>query len=107
MEDATQTAENSTDNSENSTDNSEKPKKKVRRKPLWLLIPSDFVTLVSGDSTEEKPDRYRLVECHSKKQIQVALTDAGIDATNYQHVRLLRADPTPLQIQSQTIIKWK
>ena len=89
----------------------EKPnKKKGRRRPLWLLIPLSYATVpVDGKPQAEwgrSPASYRLVRCTSKKEIQDALTAAQIDVTNAEHVLLLRADPTPLQLQNQVIIKW-
>ena len=93
-----------------SPEGGEKPKKKINRKPLWLLIPTAFETVpVDGVPQSElprKPASYKVVQCHGKKDVQDALREARIDATNAEHVLLLRAAPTPLQLQSQLVIKW-
>lgn len=88
----------------------EKAKRKLQRKPLWLCIPTAYEVIPTEGvplvDAPRKPVSYSITQCHTKAEIQAALTAAQIDVTNSHHVLLFRALPVPLQLQSQVLIKW-
>jgi len=87
----------------------DKPKRVVKRKPLWLAIPMEYEDIVQEDGEITRvPTRYELYECQTKAEVSQVLTKLGLDSTtlNPEHVKLFRADPIPLRLSTQITIKF-
>jgi len=87
----------------------DKPKKVVRRKPLWLALPVEYGDIVNDDGEiMRSPTRYELYECLTKAEVGEVLTKLKLDATNLnpEHVKLFRADPIPMRLSTQVTIKF-
>jgi hypothetical protein len=84
------------------------PKRVVKRKPLWLVIPVEYGDIVQEDGEITRtPTRYELYECQTKGEVSQVLTKLGLDpTTNPEHVKLFRADPIPLRLSTQITIKF-
>lgn len=86
-----------------------KPKRVVRRKPLWLCLPVAYETGINENGNEvTEPKRFEIHQCHSKADIQAILEKRQLDSTNlnYDHVKIFRADPLPLKLTTQVLIKF-
>lgn len=93
----------------------ETPKRVVRRKPLWLCIPTDFEeeSLLNEDTgdiaTRLKPTRYVIERCATKSEVQKALASHKIDPARpeqYDHLLIFRADPLELQLSQQVLLRF-
>jgi hypothetical protein len=87
----------------------DKPKRVVKRKPLWLALPVEYEDIVAENSEIlHIPTRYELYECATKAEVGQVLSKLKLDATNLnpEHVKLFRADPIPLRLSTQVTIKF-
>lgn len=87
----------------------DKPKRVVKRKPLWLALPVEYEDIVQDDGEITRmPTRYELYECATKTEVGQVLAKLKLDATNLvpEHVKLFRADPIPLRLSTQVTIKF-
>jgi hypothetical protein len=92
-----------------STTATDKPKRVVKRKPLWLAVPVEYGDIVRDDGEIIRmPTRYELYECVTKAEVGQVLSKLGLDPTNLnpEHVKLFRADPIPLRLSTQVTIKF-
>lgn len=92
-----------------STNAADKPKRVVKRKPLWLAVPVEYGDIVQDDGEiVRSPTRYELYECVTKGEVIQVLNKLGLDPTNLnpEHVKLFRADPIPLSLSTQVTIKF-
>lgn len=94
----------------------EKPKRKVKRKSVWVCIPVEWeeVAVQDDDGTmraENQATRYSITECPGgdgqKKAILRVLAAHQIDPLNYNGVMLFRANPIAFNIDQQLIIRIK
>lgn len=86
-----------------------KPKRVVRRKPLWLCIPVAYETGIDENGNEfSEPMHFEIRQCHSKADVQALLEKRQLDSTNlnYDHVKIFRAEPLPLKLTTQVLIKF-
>lgn len=91
------------------TNAADKPKRVVKRKPLWLAVPVEYGDIVQDDGEITRaPTRYELYECVNKGEVIKVITKLGLDPTNLnpEHVKVFRADPIPLQLSTQVTIKF-
>jgi hypothetical protein len=90
-------------------DTSAKPKRVVKRKPLWLALPKEYADIVTDDGEiQRSPTLYELYECANKAEVGKVLSKLGLDATNLnpEHVKIFRADPLPLRLNTQVTLKF-
>ncbi len=86
-----------------------KPKRVVRRKPLWLCLPVAYDHGIDENGNEfSVPRQFEIHQCHSKADVQTLLELRQLDSTNlnYDHVKIFRADPLPLKLTTQVLIKF-
>jgi hypothetical protein len=87
----------------------EKPKRVVKRKPLWLAVPKEYSDIVNeAGEIEHSPISYELYECENKTQVQKVLAKLGLDAKtlNPADVKIFRGDPLPLKLDMQVTIRF-
>ena len=87
----------------------DKPKRVVKRKPLWLALPKEYGDIVAENGEIlHVPTLYELYECATKAEVGKVLTKLRLDSTNLnpEHVKLFRADPIPLRLDTQVTIKF-
>jgi hypothetical protein len=87
----------------------DKPKRVVKRKPLWLALPREYADIVTDDGEiQRSPTLYELYECATKAEVGKVLSKLGLDATNLnpEHVKIFRADPLPLRLNTQVTLKF-
>lgn len=78
----------------------------VRRKPHWLLIPVEYVDQVDeAGEFLSVPSRYELYECATKGMVTKVLSKLG-DSIKLEHVKIFRADPMPMRLQTQVTFKF-
>ena len=94
----------------------DKPKRKARRKPVWVCVPTEWEEVAVHDEdgsmhSERQPTRYSLTECPGgegqKKAILRVLAAHQVDPLNYEGVLMFRADPVEFDIDQQLIIRIK
>lgn len=87
----------------------EKAKRVVKRKPLWLCVPKEYGEVVTdGGDIERAPISYELYECVGKEEVQKVLSKLKLDITNLnpEHVKIFRADPLPLRLNTQVTLRF-
>ena len=93
----------------------EKPKRVVKRKPLWLCIPIDFEEVAttdpdSGDVVSKlKPARYIIERCVTKDAVRKLLELHKIDPSRpeqYDHLLIFRAEPLELKLSQQVLLRF-
>lgn len=103
------------DGTSNEPGEPEKPRKKAKRRSVWVCVPTAFEEVAIQDPetgelrAETKPTRYEITECSGGKgqtdQIRTVLSKHDIDPTNYDHVLMFRGDPLAFKISQQLIIR--
>jgi hypothetical protein len=91
------------------TNAADKPKRTVKRKPLWLCVPKEYGEVVTDEGDiQRSPVTYELYECDGKGEVHKVLAKLGLDAKtlNPEHVKIFRADPLPLHLDTQVSIKF-
>lgn len=87
----------------------QKPKRVVKRKPLWLCLPIAYDVGIDENGNEiSEPKQFEIHRCQSKADVQALLEQRQLDSTNlnYDHVKIFRADPLPLKLTTQVLIKF-
>lgn len=88
------------------TPGGEPPKKTVRRKPLFLLVPAGVRTVVR-DGEDENETLYTLERFTSIVDLRKSLESREMDQTNVKGVVLFRADPIPVETKMRRQIVFK
>jgi hypothetical protein len=99
----------------NGTAATEKPKRTIKRKPIWVAIPTAFEAVLDEnadpalDEPVQKPTSWALHECAGgegqKDAIRALLTKYNIDPTNFHHIRMFRGE-VKFKASSQVIIRF-
>lgn len=89
----------------------EKPKKIVRRRPVWVCVPIDFIPETTIDElgnqvSKNTVDKYRVYRCETKDGVRDVLKKYEIDPINLDQVLLFRADPMKFKISQQLIVRF-
>jgi len=94
------------DTSESSATTNGSKRRKLQRKPLWLLIPVS-VSDEDGKELAQYRDCYRLVKCSTKAEIKQRLANLHRDETT-ENARLVRGDELSfsVSVERQVTIKW-
>lgn len=91
------------------------PKRVVHRKPLYVLIPTGFVTEEVAPVGDEEnvrtittPTGHKLLgKVNTKKEVGDLLSKAGIDATSgIEHVLVVRGTVLPIKLSTQVIVRF-
>jgi hypothetical protein len=78
----------------------DKPKRVVKRKSLWLVVPTGREQTEGQDEARTK---YALYQCASKGEVLKILSKLGLNLTSDRtsEIKLFRADPIPLRLDTQ------
>lgn len=87
---------------------SEETKKKVHRKPLWLMVPAGQRSVERPDGLVETETLYTMEKFSTVSDLRKNLEAQEMDATNVKGILLFRADAIPVEqkMKSQIVIKF-
>lgn len=85
----------------------EKPKKKIRRKPIWVCIPVDFEEVDHLDEVAERPTAYAIKRCQKYKEIRAFLAKHEVDIRKIDQVLMFRANPMAWEADVQYNFRFK
>lgn len=89
-----------------SEDQNEKPKRQVRRKPLWLMIPAGQRT-VEAAGVSKVEVLYTMEQFTSVVELRKSLEAREMDQTNAKGILLFRADAIPVETKMKAQIVFK
>jgi hypothetical protein len=94
------------------TSESLKPKRIVKRRPVWVCVPTDFIAAPTAENADpaagpkQIADKYRVYRCETKDAVRDVLKKYQIDPINLDQVLLFRADPMKFKISQQLIVRF-
>jgi hypothetical protein len=86
----------------------EKPKKAIRRKPLWLMVPVGQRQVERAEGLVEDETLYTMEQFTSVTDLRKNLEARELDQTNVKGILLFRADAIPVEtkLKAQVVIKF-
>lgn len=92
----------------NESTGTDKPKKKIHRKPLWLVTPAGQRTVHSPGGESRVEPLFTVEQFKSLVDLRTTLEARELDQTNAKGIFVLRTDPVPVEtkMKTQVVIKF-
>lgn len=108
-------AKNKTETETENKTEGEKPKRVVKRLPLYVLVPTGYKDVIAEEPDEDGnavsvrvPSGHRLLgKVDTKTQVGKLLEDSGFDPTNgIEDVIVLRGKTLPIKVSTQVVVRF-